>query len=147
MDEEEVLPQERVEGPVFEREISLPKISLKRLIEVAKLLEEGWRLNCHKFARVMAGEADVAGRFDKQLPITDDFRSRPRVNNLPAGAIGLIGASGFGVMHSLVGLGEGVSESIQVMSGQGEFGIANNQEVLDWYRWICEDDQIYINQY
>ncbi|HET9721680.1 MAG TPA: hypothetical protein VFP32_01470 [Candidatus Saccharimonadales bacterium] len=144
---EEIFPQEVDDGPVSEREIVLPQSSTARLILAATEMQNSRRFNCHRFARTMAGEHDIFGYYETLAPMSDDFCNRPRVGNLPAGAIGMVGAAGFGVMHSLVGLGENIPESIQVMSGQGEFGIAKNEDVLDWYRSICEDDEIYLRRY
>lgn len=137
------LPIDRIEDS-YSTEVLLPTYSARRLIVAASQMSEPRSFNCHRFARVM-GDFPVPYGLEKFDPIANTFRERPRLDNLPAGAIGMIGAQGYGVMHSLVGLGESNPESLQVMSVEGELGIANNREVLDWYRWVCDDEDIHIH--
>ena len=131
--------------PTTERQLKLPLPLAKRLMEVVTDMHDYGNYNCHRFSRAMKS-ADLARGHKGREPITQFFRERPRVDNLPIGAIGLVGVSGHGVPHSLVGLGVEVPESLQVMSARGQLGIAANTDVLDWYRWINDGEEVHLYQ-
>jgi hypothetical protein len=55
---------------------------------------------------------------------------------LAAGQLGIVATAGCYPHHSVIGLGEDIPESIQVMSSNGEFGIADNEAILNFYNQI-----------
>jgi hypothetical protein len=131
------------EANLVERTLTLPVPLAVRLMDTASNMRDYGYHNCHRFSRSMKS-AGLARGYEAQEPVTQYFRDRPRVDSLPAGAIGLIGVSGYGVPHSLVGIGEDIPESLQVMSSRGELGIAANEVVLGWYRQVHEGEDVYL---
>lgn len=114
------------EGNYPARTFQMPEIYGNRLIGAFDSWLNGRPFNCHRFGRVMQGLED-----SHEEPILNFDGKNPTLE-LPLGAIGIIGVHGWGVPHT-VGYGLG-SESLQVLSGFGEFGIANNVDVVDFYR-------------
>jgi hypothetical protein len=131
------------EGPRIERSLELPINLAERLMDTAQHMHDYGHYNCHRFSRAMIS-ADLACGANAHEPITHSFWDRPRVNSLPVGAIGLVGVSGYGVPHSLVGIGEESLESLQVISAEGQLAIATNANVLGWYSRFYNDHDAHL---
>jgi len=107
--------------------LTLPEQIGHRLLETFQQAESDTPINCHWFGRMIAGLP----------PSTDEpfFSSEGLVvdGSLAMGELGIVAEPAGNTHHSLIGLGEDVPESIQVMSSNGEFGIARNEDVIGFY--------------
>lgn len=110
-----------------EHVLNVPRLLGDRLLNGMRLLEAGKAMNCHYFGRLIAGMPESSEA--PYLTSDGEVVKTP----LALGELGIIGSNDAYPHHSLVGLGEEISESIQVMSGFGEFGIANNNASLLFY--------------
>ena len=63
---------------------------------------------------------------------------------LALGQLGLVASLDEYPDHSIIGLGEDVDESLQVISGFGELGIAKNEDVLTFYRELKQNPEKHI---
>ena len=115
--------------------IHLPRLMADGLIVAAQAIKSGSEVNCHRFSRFLTGGGSV-DEVEKFEPVLRDITSRPRVDGLPVGAIGLVGVDGWGAVHSIVGLGEESFDGLQVMSYRGEIGVASNSDVVAGYRGL-----------
>jgi hypothetical protein len=112
---------------VDEHRLAVSPIIGQRMLASFELIAGKTRpINCHGFARVMVGLPTSTGE-----PKVD-FSNMSMVDELLQGAVGVIGVTGEGVVHS-IGYGMG-RESLQDLSCFGEFGIADNGEVVSYYR-------------
>ncbi len=60
-----------------------------------------------------------------------DVEGLSRADKLAIGSIGLVHVTGIGVVHT-IGYGIG-HEGLQILSGRGELGFAENYRVLEFY--------------
>jgi hypothetical protein len=97
----------------------------RRLMASFGAISAGKIVNCHRFSRYIANMP-----LNVEEPRTT-ITGLQRVEYLPLGAVGLVGAEDIGVPHS-IGYGMG-DESLQVMSWDGELGFARNVDVLEFY--------------
>jgi len=111
------------------RELILPNEIAGRLINIAQALDDGEEMNCHRFAQAITG---IPTYESAPFSMVDHL---PVVGELPEGSSGVITARGACrdiVPHS-IGYGLG-GDSLQVMTGGGELGIAGDAVIVDFYK-------------
>ena len=119
-----------VGGPIGQtRELTLPLEIARRFIKIAQDLDDGEQMNCHGFARAIT---DIPTY--ESAPFSMLARL-PVVEELPVGSPGVITARGTSrdVVPNSIGYGLG-GDSLQVMTGGGELGIAGDAVILDFYK-------------
>jgi hypothetical protein len=126
----------RDETPEDEWSLDLPSDFAERLFTAMKCIKSGEPMNCHRFSRIVAGVQSPRFTSDDESYAISDIHEKNRVITLGLGELGLVGSEAEinGARHSLIGLGEDVDYSIQVMSAQGDVGIARYDDVLNLYR-------------
>lgn len=117
-----------------QRTLKLPEVSGQRLMDGFEAFLDGEIVNCHKFGRIMLGmEVSLSE------PVLDFSELEP-TPSIQTGATSIIGVTQYGIPHTLgYGLGD---ESLQVMSSFGEFGIARDEDVLDFYKKLYPDHDV-----
>lgn len=125
-----------------EQIINLPTVIAHRLAKVVQQIKDGVDMDCHTFTTALTEIPSYAS-----APFSMIHRL-PGVETLPVGASGVITARGpvtVKVPHSVgYGLGE---KSLQVLSGNGELGIANDSELIRFYSQLFEGDRITLHSY
>jgi hypothetical protein len=89
--------------------------------------------NCHSFGNAMSG--DDARYMDSHAPFSEPegvIASEP----LELGEVGVVDWPGNNeeAVHTLIGLGRSISESLQIMSSRGELAIVPNATILGYYQ-------------
>lgn len=111
------------------RELILPLEIARRFIKIAQDLDDGEEMNCHGFARAITG---IPTYESAPFSMVDHL---PVVDELPVGSPGVVTARGAcrDVVPHSIGYGLG-GDSLQVMTGGGELGIAGDAVIIDFYK-------------
>lgn len=130
-------------GPDLRAEqIQLPGYMADALVDVVEQLQAGASINCHIFAHVLTRTPS----YESASPAT--IMTLPEVEAVPVGASGAVAVKNSRrhyVSHSIgYGLGE---RSLQVLSRHGELAIADDREVLDFYRKLKFASEVSLHSY
>ncbi len=117
--------------PTKEEYISVPTQVRHALFTAASIITTGRMMNCHKFSRLAVN--DTATGYVEYEPLHTDVSDLSQVSRLALGSVGFVGVNDYGVPHSIVGLGEDNPRALQVMSSDGELGIADIDTMLEFY--------------
>jgi hypothetical protein len=127
-------------GEFDTRTIEMPHAMASGLLIATRLIDGQGQINCHRFSRLLhpkyARSANHISAGFSSEPVELDYEKLERAKTLGLGVIGVIGVADGGVKHSLIGLGEHTTDSIQVMTTDGELGITSNEELLGFYRQL-----------
>jgi hypothetical protein len=122
-----------------ERVLRLPSEMGQRLLEgMRAVTDPSQSVNCHYFGRLMSGL-----KLDHDAPFLAANGVKTE-SALALGQLGIIASLDEYPDHSIIGLGEEVDESLQVISGFGELGIAGNADVLEFYRELKQNPEKHI---
>jgi hypothetical protein len=120
-----------------ERSLKLPEQMGMRLLEGMRIAQAEQThktrfgrllpINCHLFGRLMTG---MKPSLRAPFKVNDGEQV---LGSLREGELGIVGTpQNNRTLHSLIGLGEGESDSIQEMWGEGILGLVNNDDLISF---------------